>query len=175
ADGQSSRSAFQPTKSIAASSGQSDSGMFELNFRDDRYLPFEGAGAISRWRFMLPQEFRAFDYDTISDLVVHLRYTARDGGGTLSAAARGDLTTRLNALTHNGTTGMIELISLGQDFASEWWRYKDQHANLTLQLTERLFPHMFRSRVAPQAANLIWKGQVAQRVLQPDGDAPVQG
>jgi Tc toxin complex TcA C-terminal TcB-binding domain len=35
-------------QSIATSSAQNDSGMFELNFRDERYLPFEGAGAISR-------------------------------------------------------------------------------------------------------------------------------
>jgi hypothetical protein len=34
-------------QSIATSHGQNDSGMFELNFRDERYLPFEGAGAIS--------------------------------------------------------------------------------------------------------------------------------
>jgi len=31
-------------------------------------VPFEGAGAISRWRIELPQRFRAFDYDTISGL-----------------------------------------------------------------------------------------------------------
>jgi hypothetical protein len=40
-------------QSIATSSGQADSGLFELNFRDERYLPFEGAGAISRWRLEL--------------------------------------------------------------------------------------------------------------------------
>jgi hypothetical protein len=38
---------------IATSSAQNDSGMFELNFRDERYLPFEGAGAISHWRLEL--------------------------------------------------------------------------------------------------------------------------
>jgi hypothetical protein len=27
--------------------------MFELNFRDERYLPFEGAGAISTWQLEL--------------------------------------------------------------------------------------------------------------------------
>ena len=34
-------------QSIVTSHGQNDSGLFELNFRDERYLPFEGAGAIS--------------------------------------------------------------------------------------------------------------------------------
>ena len=50
--------------------------------------PFEGAGAVSRWRLALPHEFRAFDYGTISDVVVHLRYTARDGGQMLASGSR---------------------------------------------------------------------------------------
>ena len=36
---------FAASGSIAASQALNDSGMFELNFRDERYLPFEGAGA----------------------------------------------------------------------------------------------------------------------------------
>jgi hypothetical protein len=42
-------------EAIATSSGQADSGMFEVSFRDERYLPFEYAGAVSRWRIELPQ------------------------------------------------------------------------------------------------------------------------
>lgn len=41
---------------IATSNAQNDSGTFELNFRDERYLPFEGAGAISKWRLDLPSK-----------------------------------------------------------------------------------------------------------------------
>ncbi|MFZ0445444.1 MAG: hypothetical protein WAM95_12655 [Bacillus sp. (in: firmicutes)] len=33
-----------PIDAIATRSAQNDSGMFELNFKDERYLPFEGAG-----------------------------------------------------------------------------------------------------------------------------------
>jgi hypothetical protein len=51
--------------------------------------PFEGAGAISRWRFKLPQELRPFDNETISDVVMHLRYTARDGGARGWSLMRG--------------------------------------------------------------------------------------
>jgi hypothetical protein len=66
---------------------------FELNFRDERYLPFEGAGVISRWRIQLAKKFRQFDYDTISDVMLHLRYTAREGGEALGAAATEGLQT----------------------------------------------------------------------------------
>ena len=52
-------------QSISTSNAQNDSGTFELNFQDDRYLPFEGAGVISTWRLELGSEYRQFDYDTI--------------------------------------------------------------------------------------------------------------
>lgn len=42
-------------QSIATGNAQDDSGVFELNFRDERYLPFEGTGAITSWRLELPQ------------------------------------------------------------------------------------------------------------------------
>lgn len=42
-------------QSIATSGSQNDSGLFQLDFRDERYLPFEGAGAISSWRLELPK------------------------------------------------------------------------------------------------------------------------
>ena len=44
---------FSAIESVAISHGQNDSGLFELNFNDERYLPFEGAGAISRWKLKL--------------------------------------------------------------------------------------------------------------------------
>jgi hypothetical protein len=78
---------YAATDAIATSSGQNDSGMFELNFRDERYLPFEFAGAVSRWRIELPPENNFFDPDTITDVVLHLNYTAREGGEALRRAA----------------------------------------------------------------------------------------
>ena len=74
-------------KSIATSSGQNDSGLFELSFRDERYLPFEYQGAVSRWRIELPPENNYFDLDTLTDVVLHLNYTAREGGTALREAA----------------------------------------------------------------------------------------
>lgn len=64
-------------QSIAVSSGQNDSGMFEFNFNDSRYLPFEGAGAISRWNIEFPDTVRQFDYKSISDVILTIRYTAK--------------------------------------------------------------------------------------------------
>src|SRR5262249_3592345 len=77
---------FTSAQSLVTSTGQNDSGLFELNFRDDRFLPCEGAGVISSWRFDLSQSNNNFDVQTVSDVILHLRYTARDGGPGLAAA-----------------------------------------------------------------------------------------
>ena len=67
-------------QTIVTSSAQNDSGMFDApNLRDDRYLPFEGAGVIGRWHLELLGSPRQFDYDTIADLILTIRYTARAG------------------------------------------------------------------------------------------------
>ena len=35
----------------------------------------------------MARDFRQFDYDTISDVVLHIKYTAREGGVVLQDAA----------------------------------------------------------------------------------------
>jgi hypothetical protein len=98
---------FGSAEAIVTSSGREDSGLFEVNFRDERYLPFEGTGAISRWRIELPLESNQFDLWTVSDVIFHFRYTARSGGGDRPAAATA------------GITGS-RLFSLKHEFPSEW-------------------------------------------------------
>ncbi|WP_227580386.1 neuraminidase-like domain-containing protein [Cellulomonas xiejunii] len=123
ADEENFRVSSRPAQAIATSTGQDDSGMFELSFRDDRYLPFEGAGAIGSWRFALPTTFRPFDYTTISDLVLQVRYTAREGGGRLRAAAQDALTEAANAfLSSHGDQGFARSVSLAQEFPDRWRR-----------------------------------------------------
>ena len=99
-------------QSITTSHAQGDSGLFELSFRDERYLPFEGAGAISTWRIELPVATNQFGRDAISDVVLHLRYTAREGGAALRGAA---LQSRIE--------GGARLFSLRHEFPTEWHRF----------------------------------------------------
>jgi len=136
------RSTYLPVQSIATSSGQNDSGLFELNFRDERYLPFEGAGVISRWRFALPKQHKAFDYSTISDLIIHLHYTARDGGETLAVPARDNVEALLSS------AGKLHLLlSIRQDFPDEWPKFKQGNttASVTIDFTDNhLFPYFAR-------------------------------
>jgi hypothetical protein len=112
-------------QSIATSSAQNDSGMFEFNFRDERYLPFEGCGAISTWRLELPEEIRQFDYATIADVVLHVKYTSREGGSGLKKAAGEVLTSRLDNIKERlGKTGLHVALNMKHDMPNEWHLFK---------------------------------------------------
>jgi hypothetical protein len=106
-----------PISLIATSSGQNDSGLFELSLADERYLPFEGAGAVSSWHLELPKESNAFDLATISDVILHLRYTAaRSSNQAHLQAARTSLDMKL-------PPAGVRLLDLKSEFASEWYRF----------------------------------------------------
>ncbi|WP_437713631.1 neuraminidase-like domain-containing protein [Sorangium sp. So ce448] len=136
---------FTPVQSIATSHADNDSGMFELNFRDERYLPFEGAGAESTWRLEIPHDDQAFDMDTLSDVVIHLRYTARDGGVPLRNAARA---ARDEWLEGAEDTPLARMFSLRQEFSAGWQGFLDEAGAHTLELAlgpER-FPFQLRGK-----------------------------
>ncbi|MEA5461682.1 neuraminidase-like domain-containing protein [Arcicella sp. LKC2W] len=108
-------------QSITTSGGQSDSGMFELNFRDERYLPFEGAGAISNWHIKLNKDFAQFDLNTISDVIIHLNYTSREGGESLKTQAIKEFNKKMNsiALAEN-KKGLFRVYDIRREFSNEW-------------------------------------------------------
>ncbi|CAN5793626.1 hypothetical protein BH11BAC3_BH11BAC3_12870 [soil metagenome] len=75
--------------------------MFELNFKDERYCPFEGAGVISRWSLELPS-FKQFDHDTISDVIIHVKYTSVEGVDRLKSAATDSVSTFMQNIVQVG-------------------------------------------------------------------------
>jgi hypothetical protein len=86
------RSNWRRNQKIAISRGVNDNGLFELGFQGDaRYLPFEGTGVVSTWELDMPKAANPIDYNTISDVVITLRYTAIDGGSQLQETVKGYL------------------------------------------------------------------------------------
>jgi hypothetical protein len=141
------RDAVGAIQSIAISSAQNDAGLFELNFRDERYLPFEGAGAISQWHLQLPAPYPQFDYSTISDVIMHVKYTARDGGEQLRADATASLKAKINAmLVSLKDTGLMRAFSARHEFPTEWYTFLNPPAasadqTLTLNMDADRFPY----------------------------------
>lgn len=69
---------MRASQEIAVSTGVDDDGLFTFNFDDERYLPFEGTGAISRWTLTFSNPASQKDViDSITDIIVHMRYTAK--------------------------------------------------------------------------------------------------
>jgi len=175
------KTSYLPTQSIATSTGQNDAGVFELNFRDERYLPFEGAGVISRWHFALPKNFWPFDYDTISDVLLHFRYTARDGGEQLAIAANGNNITSLNKLKAYGETdeGLWLLIDLRHDFPDEWHRYNKSTTDnaVTIKLGSDRFPIIMRGMTINltgiQGSSKPISGISSQIIIAPDNTVTI--
>lgn len=83
------------SQQIALSSGLNDAGQFELNFGDERYLPFEGTGAVSSWTLTFPRHDKSDTQkallDALTDVIVHVRYTALDGGPSFAQAVEATL------------------------------------------------------------------------------------
>jgi peptidoglycan hydrolase-like protein with peptidoglycan-binding domain len=138
------RSMFGSISSIATSGAQLDSGMFELNFNDDRYLPFEGAGAVSEWQIDMPIENNYFDFSSISDVILHISYTSRNGGGLLATGAN----TNLQTVLPNSTA---RLFSLKHEFGTEWYKFLHPENNgeqeLVINLKAEHFPFFIRGKL----------------------------
>ena len=139
---------FGSTDIIVTSGGANDSGMFETNLRDERFLPFEGAGAVSTWSLALPETLRAFDYSTISDVILHVRYTAREAGDPLASQATKELQQRLSGSAAPGSDAAPSqalLFCLRYDFPTEWSAFVNGAGNFQASLQKSFFPYFVQS------------------------------
>ena len=169
---------FAATDSIATSTAQNDSGMFEVNFRDERYLPFEGAGAVSQWRLVMPADCNAFDFETITDVILNLRYTARNGGDALNERRQDPAALRLppsagysTAPPAGGTPAvfpknqinLLRYFSLRHEYPTEWYKFLHPptggtaaSASMQINLGRERFPFQYRrSTITINQAEII--------------------
>ena len=145
---------FGTIESIVTSGGQNDAGLFETNLRDERYLPFEGRGVIGTWRVQLPTQFKSFDYGTIADVVLHMRYTAREGGELLRQHASAELSAAVDQMVQaSGGQGMARAFSLRHEFPTEWYQFLNPppaasgDQSMKLDLSGERFPLVVQGRI----------------------------
>ncbi len=135
---------------VAASTANNDGGQFELNFRDERYLPFEyGGAAKSQWTLELPASYKPFDYNTISDVLVHLSYMAKFDGGLFKTGVLGGLSGQIGTLKR--------LISLRDEFPDVWHQLESTGSDVEVKMTPQHFPQFTAGKllvVAVQAADI---------------------
>ncbi|HEY9736285.1 MAG TPA: hemopexin repeat-containing protein, partial [Trichocoleus sp.] len=115
-----------------------NSGMFELNFGDERYLPFEGTGAVSTWRLELNGKKGSYNPADLLDVTIKLRYTAKQGGSRFANEVKGVLK------PYNATS----FFDLAYNFADEWAAMTTGDSDaVALTFTRDMFPNMSSSKI----------------------------
>jgi len=144
-------------------------------------MPFEGAGAVSRWTLSLPKNFRQFDYQTINDVILHISYTAEEDGAfresveELNAGVEGTL---LNFLRNQP---LARVFSLRQDFSSAFHHllHSPVGTPVKIELTDQHFPIFLKGRnIQVSKALLVLatpKGQALTNVQISINGQPQQG
>jgi hypothetical protein len=160
--------AVPPTRSvsIATSTAQNDAGVFELSFRDERYMPFEGLGAVeSQWHLTLPKTFRQFDYQTINDVILSMSYIAEQDG-----VLRQQIEDQLGQAERSIASVLASkpaqrLFSLRQDFSSAFTRLLRSPVGtpVAIELTERSFPFFLRGALSRGATLKVTKAVLILR------------
>lgn len=130
---------------VVTSHAQNDHGLFETHLADDRYLPFEYAGAISTWKLKLNAVYPQFDHNSITDVILHIQYTARDAGTGLADAAKLYVKDQLNTFAlAESRHGLHFLLSARHDYSQRWYQFLNPPANqdqvLTLETPPDRFP-----------------------------------
>ena len=136
------RSNWRPNQQIALSHHdeyEKNNGLFELRFDNDRYLPFEGTGAVSLWRLELNGKKGAIDLRNLVDVTINLKYTALQGGPVFAEAVKGMLK----------PYEALRFFDMTFDFADQWNEFLDGDGNeFSLLFTRDLFQNMGSSKIA---------------------------
>lgn len=151
------RSGWKANQQIALShtdtfTGESQ-GLFELNFNDERYLPFEGTGAISSWKLELKGKRGSYSIEELTDITVNVQYTAKQGGQEFTSGVKG----LLKPYPTN------RYFDFSFDFASQWNQFLfNGDDELAIFLTRDMFPDISGSKIIGLFAtyDLYEEGQV---------------
>lgn len=116
-----------------------NNGLFELRYFDDRYLPFEGTGAISLWRLELNgKKGSTYRVEDLLDVTIKLRYSANQGGSAFANAVKG-------VLKPYNTTSFFDV---GYNFPDQWNNFLlSDDKDLELTFTRDMFPSMNGGKV----------------------------
>lgn len=135
------RADWRPTQQVALSRGVNDSGLFQLNYQDERFLPFEGTGAVSRWRLQVNGADGIAHRQHLRDVILTVQYTALPGGDDFAEKVKSALP----------ATARARALNFAFDFPAEWQAFlADPSRGLTIRLDRSLLPGITQ----PQAIGL---------------------
>ena len=131
---------WRPNQQVALSTGVNDSGLFQVDYHDERYLPFEGTGAVSTWRLEVNGVDGPLHRQTLSDVIITVRYTARTGGSVLAETAKNTL-----GKQQRDTAWFLNLAT---DFSDRWQAFMNKPSDgLVLSVERSRLPQASSNKV----------------------------
>jgi hypothetical protein len=111
-------------------------------------MPFEGAGAVSTWKLSLPKSFRPFDYQSISDVILHVSYTAEQDELLRQKVEESTAAVESELLKYFKGTAVSRVFSLRHEFPTEFHRLLHSAAGteITVQFADKHFPLFLQGR-----------------------------
>lgn len=132
------RADWRPTQQVALSRGVNDSGLFQLNYQDERFLPFEGTGAVSRWRLQVNGADGVAHRQHLRDVILTVQYTALPGGDDFAEKVKSALP----------ATARARALNFAFDFPAEWQAFlADPSRGLTVRLDRAMLPGITQPQV----------------------------
>ena len=126
----------------------------------------------------MPKKHNNFDFNTISDVLINVKYTAREGGERLKDAAEISLEDWLKGIKDSqiseGEPGIARLFSSKHELSSQFYKFlhpKDSNSvqRLDLDLTSIRFPFLNDSnkKLKIKAISVFFKLKEDYKKLQP--------
>jgi hypothetical protein len=131
---------WRPNQQVALSNGLNDNGLFQVNYSDERYLPFEGTGAVSTWRLEINGVNGPRHRETLSDVIITVQYTARPGGSAFADTVK-------NALGR-APSERAWLLNLASDYSDAWQSFMaNPAAGISFTVDRRNIPDAAERRM----------------------------
>jgi hypothetical protein len=135
------RGDWKPNQQVALShvdEYEENNGLFEMRLDDERYLPFEGTGAVSAWRLELQGTKGSYDINQLKDVVIKIKYTAQQGGERFAPAVKGMLKPYPTAI----------MLNIAGQFPNEWYAFvHGDTEDMDIFITRDMFPNMSGSKI----------------------------
>jgi hypothetical protein len=146
---------MRANQQVALSQGLNDSGLFVLSFEDERYLPFEGTGAISSWRLDMPKDSNPINFDNLTDVIIQMQYTALPGNEEFTK------TVRQNIGNFNGFQSLVMAQA-----ASAWHAFINQGRSLPFIVGPTLFRANLTSYTVTDITIIVLPTAAGQGIIE---------
>ncbi|AOW98559.1 hypothetical protein BJP34_03050 [Moorena producens PAL-8-15-08-1] len=147
------RSDWRTTQQIALGDiGEYDepNGLFELRLDDERFLPFEGTGAVSTWRLELSGKRGSYNLNDLNKVTIKLKYTALNGGNSFASAVKGMLKPYPTAV----------YINMAETFPQEWQAFiSGETEELDIMLNREMLPNLSGSKITGLVPHYEMQGE----------------